>query len=209
MQLLGIDLGPWLGFVGVMALGQFSPGPDLVLITRTSLSAGAAAGCRMAAGIAVGLALHAALAVGGVAMVLAESAWASRVMAFLAAGYLLLLGWRLLKSQGVEAAQAGGVAAGSSAFRQGLTCNLLNPKVAIFLAAVTAPFLSTKFLPPQLLWATIVIEGFLLWLAWVFALQARPLREAYFRRAKWIDRTFGTALWILAVTLLGSAMGKG
>ncbi len=48
-----------LAFAGVMALGQFSPGPDMILLTRTALRSGARAGVEMALGIACGLAVHA------------------------------------------------------------------------------------------------------------------------------------------------------
>ncbi len=42
-----------LAFAGVMALGQFSPGPDMVLLTRTSLKCGAKVGSDGAFGIAL------------------------------------------------------------------------------------------------------------------------------------------------------------
>ncbi len=37
-----------LAFARVMALGQFSPGPDMILLTRTALKSGAWAGVEMA-----------------------------------------------------------------------------------------------------------------------------------------------------------------
>ena len=61
-------LAELLAFSGVMALGQFSPGPDMVLLTRTSLKSGVRAGVEMALGIACGLTVHATLAVAGLAL---------------------------------------------------------------------------------------------------------------------------------------------
>jgi threonine/homoserine/homoserine lactone efflux protein len=49
-------------FAGVMALGQFSLGPDMILLTRTALKSGARTGVKMACGIACGLSVHATLA---------------------------------------------------------------------------------------------------------------------------------------------------
>ena len=46
-------------FAGLLALGQFSPGPDMVLLTQTSLSHGRTAGWWTTAGITTGLAFHA------------------------------------------------------------------------------------------------------------------------------------------------------
>ena len=54
-------------FAGLMALGQFSPGPDMILLTRTALAEGAKAGAIMALGIASGLLVHASIAVAGLA----------------------------------------------------------------------------------------------------------------------------------------------
>lgn len=203
MAWMDAGIGPWLGFVGIMAVGQFSPGPDLVLITRTALASGTAAGCRMAAGIAAGLMVHAGLAVHGVALALAREGWLRIAMTLAAVLYLAYLGTTLLRSRGLaEFSALDGMKAGHP-FRQGLMCNLLNPKVAIFLAAVTMPFLGADPAgsTAHALWAIVVIEGFTLWLLWVRLLQWKWLRQAYFRKSKWLDRAFGAALWTLALAL--------
>ena len=57
-------------FGGVMALGQFSPGPDMLLLTRTALAQGGRAGAWTAAGIACGLLVHAAVAMSGASLLL-------------------------------------------------------------------------------------------------------------------------------------------
>jgi threonine/homoserine/homoserine lactone efflux protein len=203
MLSMDAGIGPWLGFVGIMAVGQFSPGPDLVLITRTALASGRAAGCRMAAGIATGLMVHAGLAVSGVVLAMAGDGWLRIAMTVAAALYLAYLGTALLRSRGLmEFSPPDGMKAGHP-FRQGLMCNLLNPKVAIFLAAVTMPFLADGRGGGWVLglWAIVVIEGFTLWVLWVWLLQWQALRQAYFRKSKWLDRGFGAALWVLALVL--------
>ena len=201
----------WLGFAGVMALGQFSPGPDMVLLTRTSLAHGAGAGMRMAAGIASGLAVHAGLAIGGVGLMLAGAPWWRTGLGVAAAAYLGWLGWRLLRSPGIVADGELPADDPGGPFRRGLACNLLNPKAALFLAAVTAPFLAGRADPvwAGVLWATIVFEGLLLWMLWARLLQWRPLRAGYRRRAKWIDRGFGAVLWVLAALLLAGMRVSG
>lgn len=208
----------WLAFAGVMALGQFSPGPDMVLLTRTALAAGRKAGCWTALGIATGLALHAALAVAGVALVLARDGWISNTMKWIAAAYLAWLAFQLIRSglkrNGLKLGSDPAMGGSSYAcWKRGLLCNLLNPKVAVFLAAVTAPFLAPGRAPghwPLVLWLTIVIEGLVLWCAWVSLLQAPPVRRSYMRAAHWPDLAFGMALLVLAVLLVvkqGGAAG--
>lgn len=198
-----------LAFAGVMALGQFSPGPDMLLLTRTALAEGARGGVRMALGIGTGLAVHATLAVGGTALLFQGAAWLRVTMRWLAAAYLLWLAWGLFREWFVHfysgSKEAEPVVRGRrSAYLRGLLCNLLNPKVLVFLAAVTAPFLAGD--RPgwwaAAIWGIVVVQGWLLWSLWAMLLQWRPIRAGYRRAGPWIDGTFGLALAGLAVALL-------
>jgi len=134
-----------LAFAGVMALGQFSPGPDMVLLTRTALREGAGAGVRMALGIGCGLMVHAGIAVAGLALVYDRYPQFAMILRWGAACYLLWLVYQIGRE--CRIAWSGAIyeiettPSGRGAFLRGLFCNLLNPKAAIFLAAVCAPFL--------------------------------------------------------------------
>lgn len=192
-----------------MALGQFSPGPDMVLLTRTSLAEGAGQGVKMALGIATGLSLHAAIAVGGAAVVFEQSAALKLVMSIGAAVYLIWLAIQLIRAGRRSLKHASGQedskqVMSTSAYRRGLLCNLLNPKVALFLAAVAAPFLQGE--RPSwwvgALWGIIVFEGLLLWSAWACLLQWQPVKLGYRRAAPWLDMGFGVVLAALAVALV-------
>ncbi len=200
----------WLAFVGVMALGQFSPGPDMVLLTRTALFSGRKSGCWTAVGIACGLACHAAIAVTGVAVIMTRGGTFVLVMKCAAALYLTWLAYQLIRSGLKPSRLSVGDGEGKketafTSWKRGLLCNLLNPKVAVFLAGVTAPFLAIQDSPdkwPLVLWLTIVLEGVILWCAWVFLLQAPVIRERYLRVAHWFDLAFGVMLLGLAVMVV-------
>jgi len=198
-----------LAFAGVMALGQFSPGPDMVLLTRTALKNGAKAGIEMALGIACGLTVHACVAVAGLALAFDRLPLLRKVTCWLAAGYLLWLAWRILREVfgGSDPGNAGAPAGkinGRGPFLRGLFCNLLNPKAAIFLAAVSAPFLRGERPGwwPFLIAGIVVVQGGVLWSLWAWLLQWKPLRLRYERAAKWIDGAFGIALAGLALRLM-------
>ena len=79
-----------------MALGQFSPGPDMILLTRTALRSGARAGVKMALGIACGLSVHATLAVGGLALAFERLPLLRGALRWVAAVYLMWLAYRML-----------------------------------------------------------------------------------------------------------------
>lgn len=199
-------------FAGVMALGQFSPGPDMVLLTRTALAHGGRAGSWTAIGIACGLTLHAAVAMGGVSVLLMGDNPLAHGLRLAAALYLAWLAWQLLRVacharnpalNGTAAAASGG--GDGACWRRGLWCNLLNPKAALFFAAVAAPFLSGGR-PPWWPWAlggVIVVQGFTLWIAWAWALQWAPLKRFYQHAGRWLDAAFGLALLALALRVVG------
>ena len=198
-------------FAGVIAVGQFSPGPDMVLLTRTSLAHGGRAGSWTASGVACGLTLHAAVAMGGISVLLAGDSPIARALRFAAGLYLAWLAFQLLRAawrmakpgQDSTAAMPGGDK--WTCWRRGLFCNLLNPKVALFFAAIATPFLTGER-PPWWPWAlggVIVVEGFVLWIAWAWALQWPPLKRLYQKSARWLDAAFGLALLALAVRVLG------
>ncbi|MFP6883975.1 MAG: LysE family translocator [Roseibacillus sp.] len=197
-----------LTFAGVIALGQFSPGPDMLLITRTALAQGRSAGWWTTAGITTGLCVHATVAVFGMAYLMAQGGWLTGSLRWVAAGYLAYLGFRLLPTAFVVMRQGrrygeGGSEKGRSAYLRGLLCNILNPKVAIIFAAVVTEFVTgdrPAWWSP-VLWIIIVGQGFLLWLLYVWLLQFPLFRNGYQRAGPWFDSAFGAGLLTLAVLL--------
>ncbi len=198
-----------LAFAGVMALGQFSPGPDMILLTRTALRSGGRAGVKMALGIACGLCVHATLAVGGLAMALERVPVLWEALRWVAAIYLIWLACRIFRDAFVVwhsggPAESMAAAPVANPFLRGFFCNLLNPKAALFLAAVATPFLSGDRPGwwPLALWGIMVGQAGILWSLWAGLLQWSPLRTCYGRAAIWIDAAFGVVLSALAVRLM-------
>ena len=200
--------GELLTFAAIMALGQFSPGPDMLLLTRTALKSGARSGVEMAWGIACGLMVHATLAVAGVALAFDRFPTAREALRWLAAGYLVWLAYSI--SREIFFAKDSGAkvdtppeAAVRRPFLRGFLCNLLNPKAALFLAAVCAPFLRGERPAgwPIVLWLIVVLQSGVLWSLWTIFLQWNPLRRGYEKFAKWIDAAFAVGLIGLAVRL--------
>ena len=190
-------------------MGQFSPGPDMILLTRTALGEGVRAGVETAFGIACGLTVHASVAVAGLALAFDKMPLLAAVMRWAAAIYLLWLAWEMARKFSgttsiVEARDHVERPASRRAFARGLTCNLLNPKAALFLAAVSAPFLRGD--RPDwwavAIWSIIVCQAFLLWSLWAALLQWPPLRTGYRRAERWIDAAFAVTLAILAFRLV-------
>ena len=194
------------GFAVVMALGQFSPGPDMLWLTRVALRDGRRAGILTALGIAGGLAVHATLALTGLALLLHRSPALQTTFTLAAAAYLGWLAIRILRESPASTGDATAPAATRRPFLRGLFCNLANPKVAIFLAAICTPFLESSPAPwfPAALWAVIVIQGGVLWSLWAAVLQTRRARTIYQKHARRIDVAFAIVLAALALWLLAA-----
>ncbi|MEU6641381.1 LysE family translocator [Saccharomonospora sp. NPDC046836] len=135
-----------LPFAGVVLLGAMSPGPDFAVVLRHSAVAGRRAGMGAALGIAAGILVWSVVAAVGAASLLAASAVAFTVVKLMGAAYLLYLGGRALLAarrggQPVVAGQPEEEPVGARrAFRDGLLCNVLNPKCAVFFVALVPQF---------------------------------------------------------------------
>jgi len=205
-------------FALVLAAGQFSPGPDMLLLTHTSLRHGKRAGWWMAAGITTGLAVHASVAVGGLHLItgIFPAFWI--ILPWIAAvylSYLAVLLWRSASESIQSTPEVHPEAAGPAKMRgfylRGLACNLLNPKAMIFFAALVTTFLGGNPEPGRAvaLGVIIVVEGLVLWGLWVALLQHRVARTIYQRGGRIINRTFSMLLLLLAGKLLWSALSTG
>lgn len=207
----------WFTFASLMALGQFSPGPDMILLTRVALSDGRKPGYATALGIATGLTIHAAIAIFAIHIITSQShPYLLLAIYIVAAMYLLWLAYGLLSSAFISYYSGVKLELDSNPisinpisltkhYQRGLLCNLLNPKVAIFLAGVVLPF--QNYSPESLgwsliLWATIILEGLALWCLWVKLLQTNKLKRWYRSNSYMIDGLFGIAMTALAITVI-------
>jgi threonine/homoserine/homoserine lactone efflux protein len=192
-------------FAGIMALGQFSPGPDMLLLTRTSLRHGSAAGVKMATGIACGLAVHATIAIGGMSWLIRSNALTWTLLRCAAAAYLGWLAYRILSQIRAPGESGAPEKSGlSKPFLRGLACNLTNLKAALFLAALVAPFMAGE--RPDgwafALWSVIVFQALVLWSLWAVLLQWHVIKSFYQKCGRWIDAGFAIGLLAMAVRLL-------
>ncbi len=128
-----------IGAFGLMVLLTIAPGPDMALVTATSLARGRRAAFRTSLGISTGTVIWATLSGLGVAALLQASAEAFTLVRLAGAGYLCFLGVRAIRDALTteEAPEPSHGAADRGArfgrpFRQGLLTNLLNPKVGLF-----------------------------------------------------------------------------
>ena len=189
-------------FVGAAVVIALTPGADTALVVRNALVAGAAPARRTALGTATGLMVWGAASACGVAAVLNASAEAYTTVKLAGAAYLIWLGIQAFRHAGEHESHDRGRA--GSPLRQGLLCNLLNPKAGVFFTALLPQFVSPQdpALAVSLLMTAIAAVASLLWLTVYATLVPRAgdvLRRPPVRRA--LDRVTGTVLIGLGVRL--------
>ena len=189
-----------LPFLAVSAIVIVTPGVDMALVTRNALLHGRRAARATALGVNLGIFIWTLAAALGLAAVIAASAAAFTAIKLAGAVYLVYLGLRTLlgSHEPVAAAPRG------NAFRQGLTSNLLNPKIAVFFTSLLPQFVDAQHAQPQDLLLLGVVFNCLgvVWLLTYASLAARGrdlLRRPHVKRM--LDRVSGVALVGLGVRL--------
>jgi threonine/homoserine/homoserine lactone efflux protein len=189
-------------FLGTAVIIALTPGADTAIVVRNALVAGAGPARLTALGTSTGLLVWGVASGLGIAAVLNASAEVFTVVKLAGAIYLAWLGLQAIRHAGAHVpSQPGG---GGSPFRQGLFCNLLNPKAGIFFTALLPQFVSPDdpALLVSLLLTAIAAATSLAWLAVYATLVPRAgdvLRRPPVRRA--IDRVTGAVLIGLGVRL--------
>ena len=171
-------------FIATALVLNATPGVDLLYTVTRTLQFGWRGGVAAALGIATGCAVHALAAALGLAALLATSAWAFVAIKWAGAAYLLWLAWGMLRAARTPAGKPLPLPMDATSalriYRQGLTTNLLNPKVALFFLALLPQFIdadaASKPLAFLFLGAAFVVNGTLFLLAVVaLAHRARSL----------------------------------
>lgn len=121
------------------------PGPDMLLITSSSLSYGKKVGVYASFGNATSGLILTLLAAMGVSAVIAMNPIALEVLRVLGAAYLLKMGWDCIRSSAAEApeiSQQNNLA--KLLYKRAVVSNLLNPKALIFFVLFLPQFVSTQ-----------------------------------------------------------------
>ncbi|WP_233879700.1 LysE family translocator [Paraburkholderia flagellata] len=118
----------------------FAPGPDNLQVLARGISQGRAAGLVAALGFATGVTFHITLAALGVAAVLRSSPLAFQILKLAGAAYLVWIGVKALRSQGLAAAGDRPRQPLGAIFRQSVLGNMMNPKVTLFFVVFLPQF---------------------------------------------------------------------
>ena len=189
-------------FVGVGAIVIVTPGQDTALTIRNTLLGGRSAGVFTALGVSTAQAVWALATSLGLAAVLAASEPAFVALKLVGAAYLVWLGahslvaaWRRTQAQRRNGRASNGLGA-RTAYRQGVTSNLGNPKMAVFFTSLLPQFAGS--------FAGLLALGVLfavMTLAWLSAYAAVVARAGEALRRPAVRRTLDAVTGAILVAL--------
>lgn len=140
-----IDQQTLITYLAILLGFVFIPGPAVLLTLARASSSGARIGLATGLGIAVGDILHTLLTVVGISAVILASALLFSIVKYLGAAYLVYLGLKAIFEK-TDSAVPGTkhVLDVTTAFRQAIIIEFLNPKSAMFFLAFLPQFVNPE-----------------------------------------------------------------
>ena len=191
----------FVAFLVASLILAVTPGPGVVYIVTQTLGQGRKAGLASIGGIALGNLGNASAASVGLAAVFAASSTAFVVVKLAGAAYLVFLGIKALRARStVEAAAHATRTSAARLFRDGFLVALLNPKTALFFAALLPQFINPSASPlGQSLVFGCVFVSIAMCTDTIYVLSASALASTMRRQSGW--RPYGR--YISAATFIG------
>ena len=207
----------WMEFFTVALvhlLAVASPGPDFAVVVRESVTRGRHSGCWTAIGVGSGILLHVGYSLLGIGLIVSQSIVLFNLFKWLAAAYLVYLGWRALRARpmNLEAIDGANAPVARSAWRAfviGFVTNGLNPKATLFFLSLFTVVISPDTpLLVQAGYGLYLAGATALWfllVAWLFS--RGRVRAGFARMGHWFDRLTGAVLIGLGARLALSEIG--
>ncbi len=200
-------------FLLTIAVAHFlavaSPGPDFFLVVRNALRSGFRIGVLTSAGIMIGVAIQLLLCLSGLSLLLVAAPGGMTAISLAGAAYLTWLGWQAIRDSRRQVfAPAGTGHAPGRPVREGLLCNLSNPKAILFFLGLFSVLLTPAISVPLRFAAALQILAVnFLWFSFVAAMVARTGRHPRFIRFQRAGLALtGIVLWALAARLIWSLL---
>ncbi|MDX2322335.1 MAG: LysE family translocator [Moritella sp.] len=186
--------------------GMLSPGPDMMLVLKYGSLNAKRAAWYCVGGIISGLAVHMMLGLFGISLLISSNPMLFNVVRWLGAAYLIYIGVKSLRAGKSEIEVDAGTLnyRPTKAYLDGLLCNLLNPKILMFMVAafsqVIAPETPTS--DKLLISLSIFVETAVLWSCFIILLNRGGLKPMLNRYQDKINKATGGLL-----ITLGSFIG--
>jgi threonine efflux protein len=201
-------MGVLLNLFVVHFLALLTPGPDALLVVRTSSSSPRKVALVTVVGVVIGLAVWAGLALAGMQLVFERAAWLQAGLKVLGGLYLIYLGakmWRAAFAK--EDTKINGMPRltdTKEAFRTGLFTSLSNANAMIYFGSIFVTFLPAQITMSMKLAIVfmVILESLAIFGSLAVLLSLPAPQKLYQRAIAWIDPAAGTVFGIFGLKLL-------
>lgn len=187
-------------------LAVMSPGPDFVMMLRSSLKYSRRTAIWSAVGLGGGIALHVTYCLLGIALIISQSIVLFNVIKLLGAAYLIYIGIKSLQSKKVDKVEALHVhktedISHLQALKLGFLTNALNPKATIFFLALFTQVISpTTAVAWKLAYGLEMVLATIAWFSLVAIFMTQnPIRKAFMGVKHHVEHVFGAVLLALGI----------
>lgn len=194
-------------------LAVASPGPDFAIVVRESVAHGRRVGVFTALGVGTGILVHVIYSLLGIGLIVSQSIVLFNALKWLAAAYLLYIGFKALRARPADPAAAEPELISEprsirGAFVTGFIANGLNPKATLFFLSlftvVINPHTPVVIQTAYGLYLAMATAIWFCLVAWLFSQQR--VRAGFARLGHWFDRLMGVVLVGIGVKLAFSEM---
>ena len=189
-------------------VAQLSPGPDVLLVAKSSASTTRANTLKLILGISAGVVVWVALTLLGFTVLLEQWPWIQQVLMLIGGLFLAKMGYAMLRG-GIATLKQNTNLDGvieqppKNYFLLGLYTNLANPKIVIYFSSVFSLALSSTAganLKPQLA-VIIPIQTFLVFSLLMMIMSIPKIKRVYQKSGSYIDIVSGSFFLLFAIFL--------
>ena len=189
-------------------VAQLSPGPDVLLVAKSSASTTRANTLKIILGISAGVVVWVALTLLGFTVLLEQWPWIQQVLMLIGGLFLAKMGYAMLRG-GIATLKQNTNLDGvieqppKNNFLLGLYTNLANPKIVIYFSSVFSLALSSTVganLKPQLA-VIIPIQTFLVFSLLMMIMSIPKIKRIYQKSGSYIDIVSGSFFLLFAIFL--------
>ncbi|TCB52363.1 threonine transporter RhtB [Acinetobacter sp. ANC 4779] len=192
-------------------VAQLSPGPDVLLIAKSSASTSRVNTLKIILGISVGIVLWVALTLLGFIVLIQQFPWIQQVLMLIGGVFLARMGWAMLngglknlkQEKSLEDGQKLTIPDSKNHFLLGLFTNLSNPKTLIYFSSVFSLALSSSASAHLKIQLAVIIplQTFLVFALFMLIMSMPKIKAAYQRSGGYIDIISGGLFLVFAIWL--------
>lgn len=197
---LSIYINELLLVIFATFIAVVSPGPDFAMVLKQSISYGLKSSIYTSIGIGLGIAVHIVYTLLGIGLIISKSIILFNIIKFLGAGYLIYIGYKSLKSKGLEINEDNLTQtkqmSNLKSFSIGFLCNALNPKATLFFISLFTVIISINTpIQIQIIYGIVCIFEVMLWFIFLSVILSQKCVRTFFSKfGVWFNRVVGLAL---------------